>query len=95
MNLKTLFAAAAAVAALAATPAWSAYPDRPIRLLVGYAPGGPVDTTARVFAKYLGDKLGQPVIVENRAGASGRSPRTPPPRPRPTATCWASPPARR
>lgn len=37
MNLKTLFAAAAAVAALAATPAWSAYPDRPIRLLVGYA----------------------------------------------------------
>nr|WP_249204743.1 tripartite tricarboxylate transporter substrate binding protein [Achromobacter sp. Marseille-Q0513] len=66
-----MFAAAATVAALAATPAWSAYPDRPIRLLVGYAPGGPVDTTARVFAKYLGDKLGQPVIVENRAGASG------------------------
>lgn len=47
------------------------YPDRPVRLLVGYAPGGPVDTTARVFAKYLGDELGQTVVVENRAGASG------------------------
>ncbi|WP_419204988.1 Bug family tripartite tricarboxylate transporter substrate binding protein [Bordetella trematum] len=56
---------------LAAAPAQSAYPDHPIRLLVGYAPGGPVDTTARVFAKYLGDELGQTIVVENRAGASG------------------------
>ncbi len=74
MKLKTLFAAAAAVAALAGASsagAQGAYPDRPIRLLVGYAPGGPVDTTARVFAKYLGEKLGQAVVVENRAGASG------------------------
>lgn len=47
------------------------YPDRPVRLLVGYAPGGPVDTTARVFAKYLGDQLGKTVVVENRSGASG------------------------
>lgn len=73
MNIKTLIAAATAVAALAGaqTAAAQTYPDRPIRLLVGYAPGGPVDTTARVFAKYLGDKLGQTVVVENRAGASG------------------------
>ena len=73
MNIKTLFATAAAVAALATATAAQAdaYPERPIRLLVGYAPGGPVDTTARVFAKYLGDKLGQTVVVENRAGASG------------------------
>ncbi|WP_113752846.1 Bug family tripartite tricarboxylate transporter substrate binding protein [Bordetella trematum] len=56
---------------LAAAPAQSAYPDHPIRLLVGYAPGGPVDTTARVFAKYLGDELGQTIVVENRSGASG------------------------
>ncbi|MCH3877468.1 tripartite tricarboxylate transporter substrate binding protein, partial [Campylobacter jejuni] len=72
--ITTLLAAAAAVAAMtagASAAADSAYPDRPIRLLVGYAPGGPVDTTARVFAKYLGDKLGQAVVVENRAGASG------------------------
>ncbi|MET0184810.1 MAG: tripartite tricarboxylate transporter substrate binding protein, partial [Achromobacter sp.] len=47
------------------------WPDRPIRLVVGYAPGGPVDTSARVFSKYLGDKLGQAVVVENRSGASG------------------------
>ena len=74
MRIKTLFAAAAATAMITVgQSAWAqaAYPERPIRLLVGYAPGGPVDTTARVFAKYLGDKLGQPVVVENRAGASG------------------------
>lgn len=69
---RTRFGLAAAVL-LATVPAAHAntYPDRPIRLLVGYAPGGPVDTTARVFAKYLGDRLGQTVVVENRAGASG------------------------
>ena len=74
MNIKPLLAAATFAAALATgapAAADNAYPDRPIRLLVGYAPGGPVDTTARVFAKYLGDKLGQAVVVENRAGASG------------------------
>ena len=65
MNIKTLITAAAAVAALAGAQTATAqtYPDRPIRLLVGYAPGGPVDTTARVFAKYLGDKLGQAVVA--------------------------------
>lgn len=47
------------------------WPDRPIKLIVGYPPGGPVDTTGRVFARYLGDVLKQTVVVENRAGASG------------------------
>lgn len=47
------------------------YPSRPISLIVGYAPGGPVDTSARTFAKYLGDKLGQTIVVENKSGASG------------------------
>lgn len=47
------------------------YPSRPVRLLVGYAPGGPVDTAARIYADYLGRVLKQPVIVDNRAGASG------------------------
>lgn len=47
------------------------WPDRPIKLIVGYPPGGPVDTTGRVFARYLGDELKQTVVVENRAGASG------------------------
>lgn len=45
--------------------------DRPIHMTVGYAAGGPVDTTARIFAKYLGEELGTSVVVENRPGASG------------------------
>jgi len=54
-----------------AGPAWSqAYPTKPVRLIVGYAPGGSVDTTARIFAPKLGAELGQQVIVENRAGAA-------------------------
>lgn len=72
MQIQSLLRACALATALcAATAQADTYPDRPLRLLVGYAPGGPVDTTARVFAKYLGDKLGQAVVVENRAGASG------------------------
>lgn len=47
------------------------YPTRAIRLLVGYAPGGPVDTTARIIAPALQAELGQPIVVENRPGAGG------------------------
>lgn len=47
------------------------YPSRPVRLLVGYTPGGPVDTAARIYADHLGRVLKQPVIVDNRPGASG------------------------
>ena len=49
----------------------SNWPNKPIKLVVGYAAGGPVDTAARNFAKYLGDELGQTVVIENRTGASG------------------------
>jgi len=48
-----------------------AYPDRPIRLLVGYSPGGGVDAMARLIAPRLSALLGQQVVVENRAGAAG------------------------
>ena len=48
-----------------------AYPAKPIRLVVGYTTGGPTDTTARMVAQKLSELVGQPVIVENRAGASG------------------------
>lgn len=53
--------------------AWSAdsYPTRPVRFVVGFLPGGPSDTIARVVGSKLSDALGQPIIVDNRAGAGG------------------------
>ena len=47
------------------------WPERPVKLIVGYPPAGPVDTTGRTFARFLGEQLKQSVVVENRAGASG------------------------
>lgn len=52
--------------------AWAqTYPTRPVRLLVGYSAGGPLDTGARLIAQWLSDRLGQSFIVDNRPGASG------------------------
>ena len=47
------------------------WPERPIKLIVGYPPGGPVDVTGRTFGRYLSEQLKQSVVIENRAGASG------------------------
>jgi len=49
----------------------ASYPERPIRLILGFPPGSTVDILARPVAQRLGDALGQPVIVDNRAGATG------------------------
>ena len=59
--------ALAPIAALGQAP----YPTKPVRILVGYAPGGPLDSVARAIAPKLSDELKQPVVVENRPGASG------------------------
>src|SRR5262245_548318 len=62
----------ALAAMTAAQPAQSrAWPDRPIRIIVPFAAGGHSDGIARIIAERLGDRLGQQVIVENRAGAAG------------------------
>ncbi|MFP5406242.1 MAG: tripartite tricarboxylate transporter substrate binding protein [Gammaproteobacteria bacterium] len=66
-----LVAMAAAMAASTRSLASPAYPDRPLRMIVGFTPGGPNDIVARILAKELSDSLGQPVVVENRPGAGG------------------------
>ncbi len=47
-----------------------AYPTRPVRLIIGYPPGGSADITARLMGQWLSERLGQPFIVESRPGAS-------------------------
>ncbi|WP_165943518.1 tripartite tricarboxylate transporter substrate binding protein [Roseicella aquatilis] len=58
-------------AALAATAAAETFPDRPVRLIVPFGPGGGTDLLARVVAERAGQALGQNVVVENRAGGGG------------------------
>ncbi|MBH5369140.1 Bug family tripartite tricarboxylate transporter substrate binding protein [Bradyrhizobium glycinis] len=66
-----LLAAAAALPALSPLAHADDYPSRPVRLVVGFPEGGPVDIAARVIAGWLSDRLSQPVVVENQPGESG------------------------
>jgi tripartite-type tricarboxylate transporter receptor subunit TctC len=63
-------AAAAAVPALSQHAAALAYPTRPLRWIVGFAPGGGADTVSRIMAQWLSERLGQSVVIENKPGAS-------------------------
>jgi tripartite-type tricarboxylate transporter receptor subunit TctC len=64
-----VLAATLAIGGAAPDAMAQAYPSKPIRLVVGFAPGGAADTVARALGEQLGRALGQPIVVENRAGA--------------------------
>ncbi|MBI4190159.1 MAG: tripartite tricarboxylate transporter substrate binding protein [Betaproteobacteria bacterium] len=69
--LLCLSAGSLVLAAATATVAQQSYPSRPVRFVVSWSPGGAMDLIARVVGPKLGEQLGQQVVIDNRAGASG------------------------
>ena len=69
--VRRVMVGAAALLGLATGSAFAQYPDKPIRLIVPYPPGGATDVIGRVMAQKLTAALGQTVVVDNRAGAAG------------------------
>jgi tripartite-type tricarboxylate transporter receptor subunit TctC len=71
MKLLVLAALAACLAASAGALAQASYPDRTVRIIVPFPPGGPADALARIVGERLATSFGKPFVVENRAGAGG------------------------
>src|SRR5262245_27631820 len=67
-----LAASAAALPIASHVAGAQAYPTRPVRIIVGFPPGGPNDFHARLIGQWLSERLGQQFIVENRPGAGGK-----------------------
>ncbi len=67
---KPLLAVLGFVLAAVSTPAVAGWPDQPIRIVVPYPAGGAVDAMLRVMIPKMSEKLGQPIVVDNRAGAN-------------------------
>ena len=63
--------AAAGLAALALGAAAQGYPNRPVKVIIPFPPGGTLDAVGRQLAQKLGEQMGQPFVVENRAGGNG------------------------
>jgi tripartite-type tricarboxylate transporter receptor subunit TctC len=66
-----LAAGAAALPAVSRNARAQAYPSRPVRIVVGFAAGGPTDILARLIGQWLSERLGQQYVIENRPGAGG------------------------
>ena len=71
MKLARTCVALLAIGLTASAMGQQPYPTKPIRLIVGFAPGGNTDTVARLVGQRLGERLGTQVIVDNRGGAGG------------------------
>lgn len=89
MNRRTLLAlTAAGLAAPGYLRAQGAWPERPVRVIVPFPPGGSVDTIARLFQNKLAEGLGRPVVIENRGGAAGSIGATEAARAQPDGYTW-------
>jgi tripartite-type tricarboxylate transporter receptor subunit TctC len=71
LGRRTALAGAAALGATTAAHAQAGYPDRPIRMVIAFAPGGPTDVVGRFIAPPLGEILGQQILIDNKPGATG------------------------
>src|SRR5215469_8302427 len=67
----SLAAGAAALPAVSRVAWAQVYPTRPVRILVGYSPGGSTDILARLLGQWLSERLGRPFVIDNRPGATG------------------------